>query len=179
MLQKSSVWKTASVFFIGPTREHYLLDISRSTGQAHTSVKKNLDYLVGSGMVLDTVVRKGKRKFPLYRANSESKLFRRCKLLNNLDMLMGCGLLEHIEETLMPKCIVLFGSYSRGEDVESSDIDLFIECKEGQLDLDQFEKKLARKIELHFSEDFSKYPRELRNNIANGIVLMGYLEVFK
>ena len=73
----------------------------------------------------------------------------------------------------------MFGSYQKGEDVEDSDIDLFIECKKEELDIKIFEKKLGRNIELHFNENFTSYPKELKNNIINGIVLSGFLEGYK
>ena len=79
----------------------------------------------------------------------------------------------------MPKSIVLFGSYQKGEDSENSDIDLFVECDKEELDVKIFEKKLGRKIELHFKKDFTLYPKELKNNIINGIVLSGFLEGYK
>ena len=88
-------------------------------------------------------------------------------------------MIEFIEEKLMPKSIVLFGSYRRGEDTESSDIDLFVECKEESINLKPFEKVLGRKIEIHFKEDFMSYPKELKNNIINGIVLNGFLDGYK
>ena len=56
---------------------------------------------------------------------------------------------------------------------------MFIECKEKELDIKPFEKKLARKIELHFNENFNLYSKELKNNIINGIVLSGFLEGYK
>ena len=45
-------------------------------------------------------------------------------------------------------------------------------------DLERFEKSLNRKISLHFSDNFNKLPKELRNNIINGVRLAGYLEAF-
>ena len=54
----------------------------------------------------------------------------------------------------------LFGSYSRGEDVEESDIDLFVEAKERNLDIRRFEKALGRKMQLHFKEDINLFPKE-------------------
>ena len=41
-----------------------------------------------------------------------------------------------------------------------------------------FEKKLNRKINIFFSDNFNKLSKELRNNIINGIILKGYLKVF-
>ena len=40
MLQKCSILKTAGIFFNEPTKEHYLMEISRKARLAHTSVKK-------------------------------------------------------------------------------------------------------------------------------------------
>ena len=93
-----------------------------------------------------------------------------------MSILSESGLIEYLEEKLFPKVIVLFGSYRKGEDMIDSDIDLFVECKKEELNLSLFEKKLKRKIQLHFKEDFNSFPKELKNNIINGIVLYGFLE---
>ena len=171
--------RTAEIFFVYPTKYHYLIDISRKIGLAHTSVKENLDKLVKLGLVTESAEKKGGRKFPLYKANIDNKLFRKHKAIYNLLSILESNLVESIEEKLMPKSIVLFGSYARGEDTEGSDIDLFVECKKEQLIIDKFEKKLNRKIELHFNENFKVYPKELKNNIINGIVLSGFLEGYE
>ena len=78
----------------------------------------------------------------------------------------------------MPEVIVLFGSAAKGEDIKTSDIDLFIQCKERKIELEKFEKKINRRISLFFAEDFSDLSGELRNNLINGIKLKGYLKVF-
>lgn len=179
MLQKSSMFRTAEIFFANPNKEHYLMDISRNIGLAHTSTKKNLKELVKSGIINEHTERKGGRLFPIYRANADNKIFKRYKLVYNLSSVLESGLADFIDEKLMPKAIILFGSYSRGEDTEASDIDLFVECKKEELNLKSFEKKLGRKIELHFKENFALYPKELKNSIINGIVLSGFLEGYK
>ncbi|MCD6464256.1 nucleotidyltransferase domain-containing protein [Candidatus Woesearchaeota archaeon] len=74
--------------------------------------------------------------------------------------------------------IVLFGSCARGEDIETSDIDLFVQAKEKALSLTKYENLLNRKISLFFKQNFLKLSNELKNNIINGIVLKGYLKVF-
>jgi predicted nucleotidyltransferase len=173
------MYKTVSIFFISPTKEHYLMDISKRIGLAHTSVKKNLVELLKLGIIIESKDIRGERKFPLYRADTESKTFKRYKKIYNITSIMESGLIEFLEERLMPKSIVLFGSYQRGEDIEDSDIDIFIECKEEDIDLKKFEKRLCRKIQLHFRKDFSLYPNELKNNIMNGIVVFGFLEGYK
>lgn len=178
MLQKSSIYKTAELFFLCPTKEHYLMNISRKTKIAHTSIKRNLDELLKSGIITKHTEKKGKRVFPIYKANRENKEFKKYKLIHNISSIIESGLADFIEEKISPKSIVLFGSYSRGEDDEQSDIDLFVECKKEELNLERFEKKLMRKIEAHFSNNFGLYSKELKNNIINGIVLKGFLEAF-
>jgi len=176
MLQKSSMWLTLEVFFLNPSKEHYLLEISRKIKIAHTSVKKYLNYFVDLGIVLEKIEKKGKRKFPVYKANINDNNFKRYKLGYNFTSLFESGIVDFLHDGLMPKTIVLFGSYRRGEDVEESDIDIFLECKKVHIRVEKFEKKLGRKIQLHFQEHFKAYPKELKNNIINGIVLRGFLE---
>ena len=91
---------------------------------------------------------------------------------------MNIYLKKFIQKKLMPNSIVLFGSYENGEDTEKSDIDLFLECKKTEISTEKFEKKLKRRIELHYNTKFNKYPNELKNNIVNGTVLYGYLEAY-
>lgn len=176
MLQKSTMLKTVEPFFLNPTKEHYLKDISRKIGIAHTSIKINLDELVKRGLIKRKVEKKGKRKFPIYKAELNSKIFKTYKMLHNLTALIESGLIIYIGEKAMPKAVAVFGSYQRGEDIETSDVDIFVECKREELNLAQFEKKLGRKIQLHFNNNFLSYPKELKNNIINGIVLSGFLE---
>jgi len=179
MLQKSSMFKTMEFFFLSPSKEHYLMDISRKIKLAHTSLKKNLKELVQVGIIVERMERKGKRVFPTYRANTGEKSFNRYKKMYNLSALLESGLIDFIEKKRMPKSIVLFGSYARGEDRENSDIDMFIECPPEKIDLHLFEAKLSRKIQVHYKENFTSYPPELKNNIINGLVLAGFLEGYK
>ena len=179
MLQKSSMSKTVNFFFTFPTKKHYLMDISKHINVAHTSVKRNLVELVKKKLIIEQIQKKGTRKFPIYKANINKNIFKKYKSIFNLTSLLECNLQTYIEEKAFPKSIVLFGSYQRGEDTEESDIDLFVECKKKEIDVKKFEKRLKRKIQLHFKEDFTSYPKELKNNIINGIVIHGFLEGYK
>lgn len=88
------------------------------------------------------------------------------------------GLLDYLETEYTPNCIILFGSGSRGEDTEESDIDIFIQAEENELNLQKYEKKLNRKISLLFEPKIDALSKELLNNLINGQVLSGYLKVF-
>ncbi|MDP7324222.1 MAG: hypothetical protein QF632_05680, partial [Candidatus Woesearchaeota archaeon] len=98
MLQKSSTSRTLEVFFLNPTKDHYLMDISRNIKIAHTSVKKNLDDLVKLGLIIEKIDRKGKRKYPLFKANLDSKEFKQQKMLYNLQSLLQSGFMQYLEE---------------------------------------------------------------------------------
>lgn len=177
MLQNCTIWKVESVFFDEPTKTHYLIEISKKVKKAHTSVKKHLERLKKAGIIKEITEKKGKRAFPLYSADTDNKEYRHFKKISNLEKIED--LAQFLNDELMPKNIVLFGSYAKGEDTEDSDIDLFLECGEKKINLKKFEKLLSRNIQLHFKAEFNEYPKELKNNILNGIVLRGYLEAIK
>lgn len=175
MLQKCSIIKVAAVFFNEPVKNHYLIEISKKSKLAHTSVKKHLTTLKNLSIIKESIEEKGNRKFPIYKANINDETYRYYKKIYNILQLKE--LTKFLKDSLMPKSIVLFGSYQKGEDIENSDIDIFIECKEEKIDLTKF--RLNRNIQLHFKKNFSEYPKELKNNIINGTTLAGYLEVFR
>ena len=179
MLQKSSIIKTMEIFFLEPTKKHYLIEISRKTGIAHTSIKKNLNKLLDNKIIKKETEIKASRKFPIYTANIDEKQYKNYKTISNIQSIIEKRLIKYIQDKLMPKSIVLFGSYARGEDTEESDIDIFVECKSKKISLEKFEKELNRKIQLHFKQDFTKYPKELKNNIINGVTLSGFLQGYK
>ena len=93
----------------------------------------------------------------------------------NLMNLKESGLIEELEGKITPDAIIVFGSYAKGEDTETSDIDLFLMAQEKYLNLARYEKRLQRKIQLFFSEDIHKLPKELQNNIINGMVVSGFI----
>ncbi len=178
MLQNYSTWKVARVFFDEPTKEHYLTEISKKSDLAHTSVKKHLEKLKELGIIDEKELERGERTYPVYNRveNEKYKEYRKIDIQNRL---VESGLIQYIEGECYPDCIVLFGSSARGEDIEESDIDLYVQAGESDVDLSSYENSLNRNIQLHFQQDLQDYPKELRNNIANGIVMYGYLEVWE
>lgn len=175
MLHYCSLYRVASIFFAEPTRRHSLPEIVRSIGLAHTSVKRHLQTLEQAGLITRETEERGSRRF-IYYHGADSDVFRREKRTANLRMVQP--LVRHVADTLQPDVIVLFGSYARGEDVEKSDIDIYVQCGPQPLRLSQYEQELGRKIELHFRKDFASLPEELKNNILNGVVMHGYLRGF-
>ena len=178
MLQRCSVLAVAGVFFREPTKDHYLIEVSKKADLSHTSTKSHLQILVKLSIIKKTTEKKGNREFPIFKADINHNNYKSYKKIYNLLELQNSKIIDFLKDSLMPKCIVLFGSYHRGEDIEDSDIDIFVECKEEKIDVSKFAKVLNRNIQLHFKEHFKRYPEELKNNIINGGVLEGYLEAF-
>ncbi len=176
MLQKSNTENVLEVFFRNPSKEFELMEISRNSRLAHTSVKKILDSLLKEKIILKKTLKKGKREFPIYFSNLNSQEFTNLKKLNNLKQIIFSGLVEKLEETFMPDSIILFGSYSRGEDTEESDIDLFIESSEEQFNLKKYEKTLGRKINILFGS-LSNLNKNLKENVLSGVLLKGTINL--
>ncbi len=96
------------------------------------------------------------------------------KRVGNLDITYDSGLAEFLFDELPGATIILFGSYSFGEDTYNSDIDFaIIGAKEKKINLAPFEKILNKKIIVQFYDGFEKIHKNLRENILNGIVLKG------
>ena len=77
MLQNYTISSVASVFYKYPTKEQYRKGISRDIKLAHTSVKKYLDQLLKLSIIKEEVIEKGKRKFPIYKANLNNENYRK------------------------------------------------------------------------------------------------------
>lgn len=109
----------------------------------------------------------------LIEFNRENQKAIDLKRVENLRMIYQSGIVEFLEDSFPGCAIILFGSYSRGEDIFSSDIDIgIIGTKGKEIDLSKFCRILEREVIINFyvSWDIDK---NLRNNILNGIVLNG------
>ena len=173
MIQKYNAYRILQLFFDQPTKHFQLREVGRLLNLGMPSVINHMKRLEKQELVK-------KEKTGVYDSyiSSGSGLFKVYKRNDILLRIHQSGLIEYLEGALMPDVIVLFGSCSRAEDIEASDIDLFLIANEKDIDLKKFEKVLKRKISLHFEQNVSKVPKELLNNIINGIVVFGYFKVF-
>ena len=107
------------------------------------------------------------------------------KRADNLRQVYESGFADFIDREFAGATIILFGSYSRGEDVwfgedddKNSDIDIaVVGRKEKNVNLEAFEKILEREIFINFYESWDKIHNNLRNNILNGIILSGSVDL--
>ncbi len=177
MLKKNNRQQVLEIFFDNPmpSSGFQLREISRIINLAPLSVKKYLDEFVKEKLI--RIEKHRVNDYPLYFANREEN-FKFYKKTNNIKKIYESGLLDHIYDKSLPDVIYLFGSYSLGEDLATSDIDLYVQSKEKKIDLKKFEKILKRKINIFFDDNFNNLSKNLRNNIINGIKLRGYLKIW-
>jgi len=111
----------------------------------------------------------------LNRDNEKAISFKR---VENLKMIYESGLLELLNDKFPGTLIILFGSYSYGTDIINSDVDIaIIGSKKKEINLGEFEKLLGRKIIVQFYDSLKEIYKNLRNNIINGIILKGVIEL--
>ena len=100
------------------------------------------------------------------------------KRAENLKNIYLSGLSDYLGKELAGATVILFGSYSNGEDTNTSDIDIaVIERKDKTIDLEKYEKILNRRININFYDSWKKIHENLKNNILNGILLHGGVEL--
>ena len=164
-------------FFVNPTSKLRVRQIEKSLKLPLPSVirycneleKERLLAKIRTGNIVFYTANKGDEKFTL-----EKKFF-------NLKSLYDSGLVNFLRTELSNPVIVVFGSYAKGEDIENSDIDLYVETpSKKKIDLKKYEKKLNRKIQLMVHKNLREVGNNhLINNIINGFVLNGFLEALK
>ena len=121
---------------------------------------------------LGLILKKKSQPFDGYIANRDNEKFIFYKRVYNLFSLEK--LKEYLEKTHSPKLAVVFGSYSLGEDIESSDIDLLILTKgKTKIDVKRFEKELKKEINVIVFDNLNKLDNQIRNKVYNGFVICG------
>ncbi len=176
--QKMLYW-----FFSYPNREIGLNDLSEELQIAKTTAKT----VVGIMEEEEFLVKKVYGKAWRITCNQEHPYNQSRKVAFNLSMVFEAyngGLKNHILRTVgNAKAISLFGSYRRGDDNEQSDVDIAVEIEDNEelriIELGKIPNFGYRSdvvVNLHvFSRN--KVDINLFSNIANGIVLEGFLEV--
>lgn len=173
MLEKYNRYKLLKVFLFSPGDSFRLRELSRISKISPPSVINYLKEFEKEELIKTYK----KRGVPYYQANVDNENLIFYKKLAVLYELYDSGLINYLWEKLAPEAIILYGSYAKGEFTEQSDIDLFIIGKEKKVDCAEFEKKLSANIHLMFEKEAKSIPKNLKNNLCNGIVLKGYFKV--
>jgi predicted nucleotidyltransferase len=174
--------KILETLFSYPEKEFSLSDLAKTSKVAKANIGKILEELNTLELIEITKLSNLWR----IKANQNNWNFIGLKIVYNLNFIYQSGLVEFLNNHFSnPKSIILFGSFRKGEDNSNSDIDIAIETDEienyqvrGLRELSEFENQIKRNIQIHL---FNKKNIDINvfNSIANGIVLIGFLEVKK
>lgn len=112
------------------------------------------------------------RNYIFYYANKNNKIF--TDLSRIYWRIKLNSLINFLDNNLTNPTIILFGSLSKSETKEDSDIDICIIGHKKELTIKNFENNLKRKIQLFFFNSIEDIKnKELANNIINGYILKG------
>jgi len=161
------------LFFEYPTKDFHIRGIAKTLNIPKATVGNQIKELIKNRLI----IKRKKDVFPSFKANDTHEFYRYYKKQDALEKIMTSNLINYLEESCNPKCIVLFGSFAKGEYDINSDIDLFIQAAESELDIKKYEKKLKHKINILFEAKLNKLSDELLNNIINGVNLSGFLRI--
>lgn len=163
-------------FFVHPTDRMRVRQIEKKLKLPLPSVIRYAKDLEREGILKRTTV----ANVSMYSADRSSERYLLEKKLFNIRSLFDSELIKFLVSKYHNPCIILFGSYSKGEDVEGSDIDIYIESPASKdVPLNKYEAAMERRIQLFVFKNIHKVPnKELANNILNGVVLSGFVEVF-
>jgi len=161
-------------FSMSPTKVYTVRELARLAKVSPTWVSKIVKQFEKENIV---EIKKDVNSLKI-KARREQE-FTRLKKTLNLNDLYSSGLVDKLaEEYHKPQAIILFGSYARGEDTESSDVDIAVITDRKQVieSYTKYENMLKRKISLKII-NAKKLTKEFASSLANGIVLYGYFEI--
>ncbi|MBN2142439.1 nucleotidyltransferase domain-containing protein [Candidatus Woesearchaeota archaeon] len=164
-------------FFRNPTGKFRVRTLERLLKMPLPSVIRYCKELEKELLIKEEII-SGAR---FYSADRSSDKFTFEKRIFNLRLIHNSGIIKRINMEYSYPLLILFGSFSRGEDVESSDIDIFIETSENKMiDLRSYEKIFGKSLEVHkYKKLTSIKNKQLANNIINGAVLSGFMDIFR
>jgi len=160
--------KIMDILFDYPNRRFHLRELSRMIDISAPAVSKSLIRLKKEGLI------NYKKNFLVEITANTNNEFKHLKRVNNLNRIYSSGFQEFLENEFPLSTVILFGSYSFGEDTEKSDIDIAIFSEQRIVNISPFEMKLQRKINIEFV-DIRNISDKLRESIINGIVIHGML----
>ena len=170
------------LFFSTPDLEMSLNELSGKLKISKTTAKKVILELEKLGFI----IKKTYGKTWSIRCNKQHTYNSTRKISSNLEVIFENypnWRQQIIDIAGNPKAVILFGSYRKGDDTEDSDIDIAVEVSDNKNIrivpfgiMPKFGYRKNVPVNLHiFSRN--KIDINLFSNIANGIVLEGFLEV--
>lgn len=151
-------------------------NLAKELKVSSTAISKSLKKLENEKMILKN--KDASTKIISIELNRDNPRIIQLKRADNLRLIYESSLYDYLDNAFLGTTIILFGSYSFGEDTIKSDIDIaIIGRKEKEMDLNKFERIFGRKIIIQFYQNFKEIHKDLRENLLNGILLKGGIEL--
>lgn len=152
-----------------PDREFTVSGLARECDLSKSFVSTKIPDL-GDRKLINIEYRGNQKVLSFDRGN---KTALKVKQLVNLDSLYSSEVIDDLVELYSyPEAIVLFGSFSKGEDTEDSDIDIAVITSETH----NYEN-MVMKRPISVTEFRDEIPDNMLETLANGITIYGHLEV--
>jgi len=177
-MKRNNIRETIKEYFYNnPTKKLRVRQIERELRLPLPSVIRYCKELKKEGILKKESI----SNIQVYSADRTSKNFLIEKRLFNIKSIHNSGIIDFLIKEYSNPVIILFGSHSKGEDIEESDIDIYIEtAKKQDFNLQKYEKVLQRKFQIFNYKNIREVSNpHLANNIVNGIILNNFIEVFR
>jgi predicted nucleotidyltransferase len=157
-------------FFIDCYRRVGVREYAKMAGISPPTASKLLSYYESEGLLK----KEAYRNYILFHADTGNREF-----IHLSRMYWSQAFHEltiFLEKELTNPTVVLFGSLSKAENKQDSDIDIAIFAHKKELDMSKFEGRFRRKIQVFWFNSIKDMKNaDLANNIINGCVLAGRL----
>jgi len=174
------------LFLTNPTREFYVREIVRLTGEPLNAVRRELAYLGKAGLLLSR--RSGNRRY--FRVDQSFPFYSELKKIVYSTIGLGEYLRDGLEDAKAIKLAFVYGSVAKGGETERSDIDLFVVGDVPEMELharlSELEKRIGREINytLMTEKEFAQRIRQddpfLRRILREDTLLLkGSLDVYR
>lgn len=170
-------------FYKDPQQTIHIRELARRTNKHPNTIISVTDELQEQEILVKQRDEDSNRV--LISANKKRPYFAQKCTAYYLEQLYRCGLITYLQEQYFHPTILLFGSIAKAQHTETSDIDLFVLSDvDKHVDLSKYEQVLSREIQLVIQthatyQEFTKSNPELANNVLNGLLLEGYMQVYE
>ena len=163
------------LFFNHPTKQWHFEELRIASGLSRAQTNEWLKKLKKEQLIKRV---KPKGKMPYHVANWQHPHYKNTKRLFGLTALHECGLLDYISSLEGAETVVIFGSFSRWDWYDNSDVDIFIYGDVKEIFVGKFGSKLKREVQIFHGKniaDLKKMGKPLLKNVIKGITLNGTL----
>lgn len=134
------------MLFLSSSRHWHFNEIMKKANISRPQLVQWLSRFQRDGIIKRV---KPKGKMPYYMQNFDNPNFQQRKRFFTLKLLAESGLLKHLTSLKDAKVVILFGSFSRSDWHDDSDIDIFIYGNDEDFEQGKYELKLKRDIQVH------------------------------